>query len=173
MQSKQRITRWEYLQQSCREIFHDRGIDRPPPRDESEWNDLCRDEAKAAMEASYRMGDLFYNCESETFRDSLNPEESLIALRPDLTHEVRKTRIYILRCRPHLTRLDTIDIAKLAELFASALSSDPEGELWSASVQLGYEDLQFVHEWVKGVRNRGLAITDEDKRIGKCMGIVF
>jgi hypothetical protein len=173
MQSKQRITRWEYLQQSCREIFHDRGIDRLPPRDESEWNDLYRDEAKVAMEAACRMGDLFYNRESETFRDYLNPEESLIALRSDLTHEVRKTRIYILRCHPYLTRLDTIDIARLTELFASALSSDPERELWSARVQLGYEDLQFVHEWVKGVRNRGLAITDEDKRIGKCMGIVF
>jgi hypothetical protein len=173
MQSKQRITRWEYLQQSCREILHDRGIDRLPPRDESEWNDLYRDEAKVAMEASHRMGDLFYNCESDTYRDYLNPEESLIALMPDLTHEVRKTRIYILRCRLYLMRLDTVDIAKVAELFASALSSDPERELWSAQVQLGYENLQFVHEWVKGLRNRGLAITDEDKRIGKCMGIVF
>jgi hypothetical protein len=173
MQSKRRITRWEYLQQSCREIFHDRGIDQLPPRDESEWNDLYRNEAKVVMEASYRMGDLFYNCESDTFRDYLNPKESLIALRPDLTHEVRKTRIYILRCRPYLMGLDTVDIAKVAELFASALSSDPERELWSAKAQLGHKNLQFIHKWMKGVRNRGLEITDEDKRICKCMGIVF
>src|ERR1700721_871387 len=131
MQSEQLISRWEYLQQSCREIFYDRGIDRLPPRDEDEWKDLYRDEANVATEASYRMGDLFYNCESERFRDYLNPEESLIALRPDLTHEVRKARIYILRCRPYLTRLDTVDVAKVAELFASALSSDPEKEFWS------------------------------------------
>ena len=173
MQSEQRITRWEYLRQSCREIFHDRGIDRLPPRDESEWDDLCRDEAKAAIEASGRMGDLFYNCESETFRDYLNPEESLIALRMDLTHKVRKTRIYILRCRPYLTRLDTVDIAKVADLFASALSSDPEKEVWSEKMLLRYENLQFVHEWVKGVRSRGLTVTDEDKQIVKCMGIEF
>jgi hypothetical protein len=173
MQPEQRVTRWEYLQQSCREIFQDRGIDRLPPRDESQWNDLFRDEAKIAMEASYRMGDLFYNCELKTFRDYLNPEESVIALRPDLTHKVRKTRIYILRCRPYLMRLDTVDIAKVAELFASALSLDPEKELWSEKVQVGYEKLQFVHEWVKGVRDRGLAITDEDKQIAKGMGIVF
>jgi hypothetical protein len=63
--------------------------------------------------------------------------------------------------------------AKVAELFASALSPDPEGELRSAKVQLGYENLQFVHGWVNGVRNRGLAITDEDKHIAKYMGIVF
>ena len=58
-------------------------------------------------------------------------------------------------------RLDTVDISKVAELFASALSSDPEGELRCAKVQLGYENLQFVHGWVKGVRNRGLAITEK------------
>ena len=159
MQSERCISRWEYLQQSCGEIFLDRGIDRLPPRDESQWNDLYRDEAKVATEASHRMGDLFYNCESKIFRDYLNPEESLIALRSGLTHEVRKTRIYVLRCRPYLMRLDTIDIAKVAELFASALSSDPEGELWSARQQLVYE--------------RGLAITDEDKQIAKYMGIAF
>jgi hypothetical protein len=173
MQPEQRVTRWEYLQQSCREIFQDRGIDRLPPRDESEWNDLFRGEAKIAMEASYRMGDLFYNCESKTFRDYLNAEESVIALRPDLTHKVRKTRIYILRCRPYLMRLDTVDMAKVAELFASALFLDPEKELWSEKVQVGYENLQFAHEWVKRVRNRGLAITDEDKQIARGMGIVF
>ena len=70
-------------------------------------------------------------------------------------------------------RLDTVDIAKVAELFAAALSLDPEKELWSEKLQLGYENLQFVHEWVKGVRNRRLAITDEDKQIAKGMGIVF
>jgi hypothetical protein len=166
MERKQRITRWEYVQQCCREIFHQQGFEPRAPRTRQEWDDFFRDEYKVAREASLRMGDLFYNPESETFREDLTVEESRIALSPDLTHEVRKTRIYLLRCAQYAQRLNAVDAEKVTALFALALTSDPEERVWS-------EKLQVTHAFRSQLRDKQLTISDEDKLLAKNLGITL
>ena len=63
------------------------------PRTRQEWDGFVHNEHKVTWGPSFRMSDLFYSFESETFRKDLTAEESQITLSSDLTHETQKTTV--------------------------------------------------------------------------------
>lgn len=164
-----RLTRWEYTQQSCREVFAEHGIVRVAPRSLKEWEGLVRNNWQIAATAAHRMGDLFYNSESDTFRERLSPDESKIAVRPDMSHEERKREIYFLRCALYIRRLRASDARWLATSLLTLLSRNTDERIWMEPTQPRPEPLVPINFNSLPI----LRITEEDRIMAERIGIVL
>jgi len=165
-----RITRWEYIQQSCREVFVEHGITRMAPQNMKEWDELVKDSWQIATTVAHRMGDLFYNFESDFFRESLSPEESRIASRSDINHEERKREIYFLRCASYIRRLRIADAQWLKTSLAKVSSGDSDERPGLEPVRPRQEPLTPTSFNSLPI---SLGITKEDRIIAERIGIVL
>jgi hypothetical protein len=149
------ITGWEYIEQSRREILNDRGIPLPGLK---RWNSSAMyDFFEITKLTALRRWDLFYDFETDSYRETLNPKESAIASRSDLTHEERRAQIYLLRGDSYLQR--------------------PSFKQVTVERQSGFDEPQSTVKpfavTMSSSHNRSPTITDEDKILAKYMGIAL